>query len=95
MLIEQIMDRDVDNCYKALHSDEQLIEIDDTFYSLLSECPEHIHFDMERNVSKYMARVTRIAYLQGIIDFAKLFIVLKEDAHEILRKYEDNIESQK
>ena len=88
MLIEQIMDRDVDNCYEALHSDEQLKEIDDMFYSLLSECPEHIHFDMERNVSKYMARVTRIAYLQGIIDFTKLFVVLKEDAHEILQKYE-------
>ena len=95
MLIEQIMDSDVDNCYEALHSDEQLKEIDDKFYSLLSECPEHIHFDMEQNVSRYMERVTRIAYLQGIIDFTRLFIVLKKDAHEILRKYEDNIESPK
>jgi len=95
MLIEQIMNSDVDNCYEALHSDEQLKEIDDKFYSLLSECPEHIHFAMERNVSKYMARVTRIAYLQGIIDFTKLFIDLKENAHNILRKYEDNIGSQK
>ena len=90
MLIKQIMDRDVDSCYEALHSDEQLKEIDDQFYSFLSECPEHIHFDMERNVSKYMARVTRIAYLQGIIDFARLFIALKEDAQDILQKYVDN-----
>lgn len=47
MLITQIMDGDIDNCYETLHSDEQLKEIDDQFYSLLSECPEHIHFDME------------------------------------------------
>lgn len=47
MLITQIMDGDIDNCYETLHSDEQLKEIDDQFCSLLSECPEHIHFDME------------------------------------------------
>lgn len=42
-----------------------------------------------------MARVTRIAYLQGIIDFTNLFIDLKEDAHNILKKYEDKTESHK
>ena len=88
MLITQIMDADVDNCYEAIHNDEQLKVIDEQFYSLLSQCPEEIHFDMEQNVSRQMERVTRIAYLQGIIDFAKLFIDLKEDAQNILKKYE-------
>lgn len=87
MLITQIMEKDVDNCYETLCNDDQLKEIDDKFYSLLSKCPEHIHFDMERNVSKYIARVTRLAYLQGIMDFTKLFVVLKEDVHDILEKY--------
>lgn len=89
MLITQIMEKDVDNCYETLCNDDQLKEIDDKFYSLLSKCPEHIHFDMERNVSKYIARVTRLAYLQGIMDFTKLFVVLKEDVHDILEKYVD------
>ena len=89
MLITQIMEKDVDNCYETLRKDDQLKEIDDKFYSLLSKCPEHIHFDMERNVSKYIARVTRLAYLQGIMDFTKLFAVLKEDVHDILEKYVD------
>ena len=89
MLIEQIMDEDIDNCYEAFECDAELQRIENEFYSLLSDCPEDISFEMEQNVSEYMARASRIAYLQGIIDFTKLFVVLKEDAHAILAKYVD------
>lgn len=89
MLITQIMDKDIQNCYKAFESDIELKEAEDVFYSLLSKCSEDIGFDMERSVNEYMARVARLAYLQGIIDFTKLFVVLKEDAHDILEKYVD------
>ena len=75
MLITQIMDADIHNCYKVFERDMQLKKAEDEFYSLLSKCSEDIGFDMERSVSEYMARVTRLAYLQGIIDFAKLFVV--------------------
>ena len=37
MLITQIMEKDVDNCYETLCNDDQLKEIDDKFYSLLSQ----------------------------------------------------------
>lgn len=89
MLIHQIMLKDTDNCYKALAEDEQMKEIEDLFYSLLSKCSDDIRFDLEQTVNEYMARVARIAYLQGIKDFAELFIVLKNDVHDILQKYVD------
>lgn len=89
MLIKQILDADIANCYEALENDEQLKIIDDKLYSLLSELPKDVNFEMEATVSEYMARVIRIAYLQGIFDFTRLFVVLRENPQHILQKYVD------
>lgn len=59
------------------------------FYSLLSNVSDDFKFEIERSVSEYMARVKRIAYLQGIVDFTRLFIILKENSADIMRKYVD------
>lgn len=89
MLIKQIMDADIANCYEVMENDEQLKIIDDKLYSLLSELPKDVNFEMEATVSEYMARVIRIAYLQGIFDFTRLFVVLRENPQHILQKYVD------
>lgn len=89
MLINQIIDEDTSNCYKAMSADEQLISTEEQYYKLLAECPDDVRFEMESIISKYMTRVLRIAYLQGIRDFSELFIVLKEDTQDILQKYVD------
>ena len=89
MLIQKIMDSDIESCYAALEKDLQLKKLEDSFYDLLSKFPGDVHFDMERRVSAYKERVIRIAYLQGIIDFSNLFIDLKEDVQDILKKYAD------
>lgn len=91
MLIKQILDADTEKCHEALERDAQLEKIDDRLYSLLSDVPEDIRFDMERTISEYMARVTRIVYLQGIVDFTKLHVVLQEDPNAILQKYVDEM----
>ena len=91
MLIKQILDADTEKCYEALERDAQLKETEDRLYSLLSGLPDDIRFDMERTISEYMARVTRIAYLQGIVDFTKLYVVLQEDPNVILQKYVDEM----
>ena len=59
------------------------------FYSLLSNVSDDFKFEIERSVSECMARVKRIAYLQGIVDFTRLFIILKENSADIMRKYVD------
>ena len=87
MLIQQIMEVDKPSCYQAMEKDQQLKLMEDSFYMILSECSENVSFDMERTVNAYMSRVTRIAYLQGMKDFAEMFVVLREDIHEILQKY--------
>lgn len=89
MLIKQIMDADIANCYEVMENDEQLKIIDDRLYSLLSELPKDVNFEMEASVSEYMERVIRIAYLQGIFDFTRLFVVLRENSQHILQKYVD------
>ena len=88
MLINQIMDGDIEGCRHALEADEPLKELEKELYSIVSKCPEEITFDVESTINAYIARVLRIAYLQGIKDFANLYITLKEDVHEILKKCE-------
>ena len=88
MLIQQIMDNDVLSCPHAFKKDEQLKDLDDNLYAMLDKCPAEIYHDLELAVNKYVSRVIQIAYLQGLKDFAELFVILKEDAHEILQKYE-------
>ena len=89
MLIKQILDGDIAKCYDALQNDVKLKATDDRFYSFLEEFPEDIKFEMEQTVSEYMARVTRIAYLQGIVDFTRLYVVLKDNPETILQKCVD------
>ena len=88
MLIQKILEGDKLNCCHALEADDLIKQLDEEFYSLLSKCPNEIYFDMERTVNEYIDRVTQITYLQGLKDFADLYITLNEDIHEILQKYE-------
>ena len=90
MLIKKILDADTVNCYEALKNDAQLKKTEDKVYSLLSGMPEDIRFDMERTISEYLARVTRIAYLQGMKDFAELYVILKLDVSDILAMLNEN-----
>lgn len=91
MLIKKIIDTDTLSCYEALENDTKMKETEGNIYSLLSTLPDDIRFDIERTISEYMARVTRIAYLQGIVDFTKLYVVLQEDPNAILQKYVDEM----
>ena len=88
MLIKQIVDGDMADCRHAIEADEQAKELEEAYYAMLSKCPEEIRFDMEMAINSYAERVIRIAYLQGIKDFANLCITLKEDVHDILKKCE-------
>lgn len=89
MLIQKILEGDQMSCNHALEADDLIKHIDDKFYSLLSKCEEDISFDIEMTVSEYIDRVRQITYLQGLKDFAELYVTLKEDdVLEILQKCE-------
>lgn len=89
MLIKQILENDTRNCYEAIKNDVQLATLDERFYKLAGTMPNADKLAMESIFSEYMARVTRIAYLQGMKDFAQLHLMLKEDAKNIMEKYVD------
>lgn len=89
MLIKQILENDTRNCYEAIKNDVQLAALDERFYKLAGTMPNADKLTMESIFSEYMARVTRIAYLQGMKDFAQLHLMLKEDAKNIMEKYVD------
>lgn len=86
MLVKQILENDMDNCYEALSTDAELAELDKEFYQLADTMSDKDRLEMEDVFSAYMAKVTRIAYLQGMKDFAELHVVLKGDPAEVLDK---------
>ena len=87
MLISQILDNDVENCREVMEEDEELQDMENDFYAALSKLPEEDRYEMEDLFSGYAGRVTRIAYLKGMKDFADLCITLKEiDLKDILKE---------
>ena len=88
MLIQKIMENDIISCRHAFEKDEQLKDLDENLYEIMDKCPNEIFHDLELAVNKYVSRVIQISYLQGLKDFAELFVILKEDVHEILQKCE-------
>lgn len=88
ILIKQIVDGDIASCRHAVEADAQVKELEEAYYSIMAKCPEETGFDMERAVNAYTERAIRIAYLQGIKDFADFCIILQEDVSEIIKRCE-------
>ena len=84
MLINKIIEEDTKNCHEAMQSDKELLELEKQFYELMQG-----NLELANIFTSYMARVTRIAYLQGMKDFTELCGILREDTQEILKKYID------
>lgn len=88
-MIKKILENDTKNCYEAISADTKLTQLDADFYETIGKLPGADKFKLEDIFSTYMARITRIAYLQGMKDFSELHTCLKEDTSEILKKYVD------
>lgn len=88
MLINKILEDDTQNCYPAMAQDKELQEMEKEFYNIIDNLPKQERLKMEEIFSRYTARVTRIAYLKGIKDFAELHITLKDDIDNILKRVE-------
>lgn len=84
MLINKIIEEDTKNCHEAIQRDVELLDYEKQFYELMQG-----NLELENIFTSYMARVTRIAYLQGMKDFAELCVILRDDTQEILKKYID------
>ena len=89
MLLKQMIAYDLRNCYEAASNDELLQSLEKDFYSFRDGMDEDAFRKLEENFSEYMARVTRIAYLQGMKDFNELCLQLRENTNDIMEKYID------
>ena len=88
MLINKVLEDDTQNCYPVMAQDKELQEMEKEFYNIIDNLPKQERLKMEEIFSRYTARITRIAYLKGIKDFAELHITLKDDIDNILKRVE-------
>lgn len=90
MLLKQMIANDLKNCYEATSNDELLQSLESDFYSYRDGMDGNDFTRLEEIFSEYMARVTRLAYLQGMKDFNELCLVLKENTNDIMKRYIDS-----
>lgn len=93
MLINKVLEDDTQNCYPAMAQDKELQEMEKEFYNIIDNLPKQERLEMEEIFSRYTARITRIAYLKGMKDFAELHITLKDDIDNILKKWKGKCEN--
>lgn len=89
MILKQMIEGDLRNCYEAMQSDQELQELEKNFYTLGKEVVGRDFSRMEEIFSHFMARSARLAYLQGMKDFNELCLVLREDTADIMKNYID------
>lgn len=89
MLLKQMIANDLRNCYEAASNDELLQRLESDFYAYREGMDVKDFTKLEEIFSEYMARVTRIAYLQGMKDFNELCLELRENTNDIMEKYID------
>lgn len=89
MLLKQMIANDLKNCYEAASNDELLQSLESDFYSYRDGMDRNDFTRLEEIFSEYMARVSRLAYLQGMKDFHELCLELKENTNDIMKKYID------
>lgn len=90
MLLKQMIANDLKNCYEAVSSDELLQSLESDFYSYRDRMDTIDFIKLEEIFSEYMARVSRLAYLQGMKDFNELCLVLKGNTNDIMKNYIDS-----
>ena len=90
MLLKQMIANDLKNCYEAASNDELLQSLESDFYSYRDGMDRNDFTRLEEIFSEYMARVSRLAYLQGMKDFHELCLELKENTNDIMKKYIDS-----
>lgn len=90
MLLKQMMANDQKNCYETISKDELLQNLERDFYSYRERMDIEDFIQLEEIFSEYMARVTRLAYLQGMKDFNELCLVLKENTNDIMKNCLDS-----
>ncbi len=89
MLLKQMIANDLKNCYEAASNDELLQSLESDFYAYRDGMDRNDFTRLEEIFSEYMARVSRLAYLQGMKDFHELCLELKENTNDIMKKYID------
>ena len=91
MIVNEIINKDLDQCSEAFKADNSLKELEKEIYKVIAEVDDEQGTKIEEIFSAYTSRAIRIASMQGIKDFNEMFIDLKADTNEIIEEMERRI----
>ena len=85
-VISSVIENDIVNCRELVDNDVEIKEVNETLYKLLEGLEQRLAFDIEDTVSRYVARITRLVYVQGLCDAVALHSELKKPAIELIKE---------
>lgn len=86
MMLDKILENVTEACQAAIKEDDNFMFFQEKFYEIIREYPQEDLFALEEAFNTCVARAQKIAYLQGLKDFSRMFIDLKDDATVILKQ---------
>ena len=87
-MLTSILAVSLKKCKEPLQKDSVLPELEAKILEFTKQLPQDSSDTMTDILSKYKARITKIAYLQGMRDIFDLFFTLSDEANEILATHE-------
>lgn len=87
-MLTSILAASLEKCKEPLRNDPVLQELDAKILEFAKQLPHDSYDNMAVVLNEYKARITKIAYLQGMRDIFDLFFTLSDEANEILAAHE-------
>lgn len=88
-ILTQIVENDIVNCRDLIENDAEIKEVNEKLYKLLGGLNKELAFSIEDTINQYNAKITRLAYVQGMHDIVSLYEELKRPPIEIVKELEE------
>lgn len=88
-ILTQILENDIVNCRELIENDSEIKEVNKEIYALLGGLEQELAFSIEDKINQYGAKMTRLAYVQGMHDIVSLYDELKRPPVEIVMELEE------
>lgn len=83
-MLNLILSKVTEACHTSIEEDERFKYFQEKFYNIIKEYPREDLFTLDEAFNACVAQAQKIAYLQGLRDFAKFHVELKGDVTNII-----------
>ena len=88
-ILTSIIENDLINCKELIENDAEIKSVTKEIYDLLERLDKEFAFELEDKINRYGAKMTRLAYVQGMHDVVSFYEELKRPPVELVMEVEE------